>query len=125
MVIVKKELITVNNISDILEANESLENCQALCNRSIKSPELLVQQRKEQLMNIVEYATLWSYSNSLNICNMYQDERRAGSSGGENLNTLTGSNCNNDVDRNENENFTTYKRNAIALNLNNQTPELN
>ena len=46
-------------------------------------------------------------------------------SGGENLNTLTLSNCNNDVDRNENENFTTYKRNAIALNLNNQTPELN
>lgn len=118
----EKELITVNNISDIIEANESLENCQALCNRSIKSPNGIISSTEGTASEYSGVCDFISYSNSLNICNMYTDERRTGAQQDAdiNLNTLTGSNCNNDGDRTENENFTTYKRNSIALDLNNQ-----
>ena len=113
----KKELITVNNISDILEANESLENCQALCNKSIKNPDGQIGVDEDHPSEYDGICDFLSYSNSLKICNMYQDERRSDgiSTTIDNLNA-----CNDPENRQTNSNFTTYKRNSLQLDLSNQ-----
>ena len=99
----KKGLIRVNHINDILTSNESLENCQNLCNESDFSD---ADQTNEHLTNdkYTGSCKYISYSNSLDICNLYKED----------VVEL----CDEENNRTQNENFTTYKRNQETLKLN-------
>ena len=101
----KEGLISINNISDVITANASLENCQALCNKSIKSTSGGPGESPPngEYDGVCDYL---SHSNSLSICNLYSDSNNL---------------CENEANRNTNENFTSFKRNAVQLDLSENT----
>ena len=101
----REGLISINNISDVITANDSLENCQELCNKSIISTRDggVGSPPNGEYDDVCHYL---SHSNSLNICNLYSDSDNS---------------CENKANRTENDNFTSFKRNAIRLNLSEST----